>query len=152
MTTWIRMFMLARMAKETPAETRPVMSTNAPSRSDKSTERAGALVSVVHLALDFGDRGSATAHSLVQDARGELRTAVDTGIDAVEALVKGLFRFSKRVTARVDELAGELTATSDRTVAGVFRGLRDTTRAAAELTTTAVGAAVAPVERPSAQA
>ncbi len=112
----------------------------------------GALVSVVHLALDAGDRSASTALGLVQDARGELRTAVDSGIDAVEAIVRGAFRFSKRVTARVDELAGELTASSERTVAGVFRGLRDTTRAAAELTTTAVGAAVAPIERPTAQA
>ncbi len=143
--------MLARMAKDTPVETRPIVTTPTSRPTDKP-ERAGALVGVVHLALDAGDRTASTALGVVNDARGELRAAVDAGLDAAEALVRGAFRFGKRVTARVDELAAELTASGERTVAGVFRGLRDTTRAAAELTTTAVGAAVAPVERPAAQA
>ncbi|MCB9564639.1 MAG: hypothetical protein H6709_16855 [Kofleriaceae bacterium] len=128
------------MAKETTATERPAMNTR--TSDPKSPERAGAVISIVNLALDVGDRGSATAHSLVQDARGELRTAVDTGIDATEAVVRGLFRFAKRITARVDDLAGELTSASERTVAGLVGGLRDTTRAAGELASTAADAVV----------
>ena len=80
-----------------------------------------------------------------------IRTATDTGIDAVEALVRGLFRIGKRTTARIDEFAADLIGAGERTAAGVFKGLRDTTRAAGELATTAAGAIIGS-DRPAAQA
>ncbi len=135
------------MANETPKTTTTVTPKNL------ELPKAGALVSVAQFALDAGDRTSSTAFGLVNDVRGELRTAVDTGIDAFENVVRGLFRVSKRLTARVDELAADLSGAGEKTVAGVIRGLRDTTRAAGELAATAANAVVGTGEgRPTAQA
>jgi hypothetical protein len=115
----------------------------------------GAILSVVTFTLDASDRGAQTAFGLVQDVRGEIRTAVDGSIDALENVVRGFFRIGKRATARIDELASELTAAGERTLSGVIRGLKETTRAAGELASTAAAAALAGekvAERPSAQA
>jgi len=147
------------MSANDPSKSRPASSDDAARRptvsktleSTKSAEKTGALIGIVNLSLDAGDKGATTAFGLAQDVRGELRTAVDTSLDAIENVVKGFFRIGKRVTARVDELAGELTTAGERTVSGVFRGLRDTTRAAGELASTA-GAAVIGGDRPTAQA
>jgi hypothetical protein len=122
----------------------------APTRLENTPKSAGALVSVVTFTLDAGDRGAQTAFALAQDVRGELRQAVDGSIDAVENLVRAFFRVGKRITARVDELSAELTSAGERTTAGIFRGLKDTTRAAGELASTAAAAAIAG-ERPAAQ-
>jgi len=121
------------------------------SNDSKPADRGGALFGIVSLAIDAGDKSSATALGLVQDVRGELRVATDAGIDAVENVVRGVFRVGKRATARIDELATELLGAGERTAAGIFRGLRDTARAAGDLATTATGAALAG-ERPVAQA
>ena len=118
-------------------------STTPPRSTDNKADRAGALIGIVTLAIDAGDRSSATALGLVQDVRGELRVAADAGIDAVENIVRGIFRVGKRATARVDELAIELLGAGERTAAGIFRGLRDTARAAGDLATTATSAALA---------
>ncbi len=92
--------------------------------------------------------------ALVQDVRGELRTAVDAGLDTAENVVRGMFRIGKRITARVDELSLELTTASEKTVAGLLRSLRETTRAANELATAATGAVIGAgnSDRPAAQA
>ena len=111
-------------------------------RLDAKAEKTGLLVGVATLAIDAGDRSSSTAIGLAQDVRGELRVAVDGGLDAIESVVRGGFRLAKRATARIDELATELLGAGERTAAGVFRGLRDTTRAAGELATTAAGAVI----------
>jgi len=106
------------------------------------TKPTGALVSIATFAVDAGDRSATTVFSVFNDVRGELRTAVDGGIDAAENIVRAVFRVSKKVTQRVDELSAELTSAGERTVAGLFRGLRETTRAAGELASTAAGAAI----------
>lgn len=139
----------SRPAPSDDAARRPTVSKNL--ESTKPATPTGALIGFVNLSLDAGDKGASTAFGLAQDVRGELRTAVDTSLDAIENVVKGFFRIGKRLTARVDELAGELTSAGERTVAGVFKGLKDTTRAAGELASTA-GAAVIGGDRPAAQA
>lgn len=127
--------------------------TKAPTSSPRNLDvpRSGALVSVANFAIDTGDKGAQTAFALAGDVRGELRTAVDTSIDAFENVVRSLFRIGKRVVARVDELAADVTGAGEKTVAGVVRGLRETTRAAGELASTAAGAVIGS-ERPTAQA
>jgi len=132
------------MANEKPT------TTTLPRTTDKS-ERSGVLLSFAALAIDTTDKGTSAAVGLAQDVRSELRTATDTAIDAVESLVRGLFRVGKRTTARVDEFAADLIGAGERTAAGVFKGLRDTTRAAGELATTAAGAIIGS-DRPAAQA
>lgn len=116
-------------------ERKPIMATIV-------SKPTGALVGVATFAIDTTDRGAQTVFGLVHDVRGEIRTAVDSGIDAAEKVVAGLFRVGKRATARVDELVAEVTTAGEKTVAGVVRGLRDTTRAAGELASTAAGAVI----------
>jgi len=114
-----------------------------PNVTTSTTPPRGALVSIATTAIDVGDRSAQTVFGLIHDVRGELRTAVDQSLDAAENVFRGMFRVGKRVTARVDELAAELTASSERAVGSVIRGLRDTTRAAGELAATATAAAIA---------
>lgn len=116
--------------------------TTSPSKSFDSQKTPGALVSIATFAVDAGDRTATTAFTVINDVRGELRTAVDSGLDTIENVVRGFFRIGKKLTQRVDELAAELTSAGERTAAGVFRGIRETTRAAGELASTAAGAVV----------
>jgi hypothetical protein len=132
-------------------DSKPTLPSTTTRGSDKG-EKAGLFVGIATLAIDAGDKSSSTAIGLAQDVRGELRVAVDAGIDAVEQIVRGAFRLSKRATARIDELATELLGAGERTSAGVFRGLRDTTRAAGELATTAATAVIGGDKAPVAQA
>jgi len=132
------------MANET---TKPSISSSTRTFDGKA-EKTGLFVGIATLAIDAGDKSSSTAIGLAQDVRGELRVAVDAGIDALEQIVRGAFRLSKRATARIDDLATELLGAGERTSAGVFRGLRDTTKAAGELATTAAGAVIGG-EKPS---
>src|SRR2546423_12517417 len=112
-----------------------------PSRIDPK-EKTGLFVSVASLAIDAGEKTSSTAIGFAQDVRAELRTVGDSAIDAIENIVRGIFRVSKRATARLDDVAAELLGASERTAAGAFRGLRDTTRAAGELAHAAAGAGI----------
>jgi hypothetical protein len=99
-------------------------------------------VSIATFAVDAGDRSASTAISVINDVRGELRAAADNSLDALENVVRAFFRVGKKLTQRTDELAAELTSAGERTVSTVFRGLRETTRAAGELASTAAGAVV----------
>jgi hypothetical protein len=116
--------------------------TTSPARTLDSQKTPGALVSIATFAVDAGDRSATTVFTVINDVRGELRTAVDTGIDALENVVRGVFRVSKKLTQRIDELSADLTSAGERTAAGVFKGLRETARAAGELASTAANAAV----------
>ena len=108
--------------------------TTAPTRTD---ERTGVLPSVVYLAIDVADRGSATALALLQDARTELRAGVDGGIELAENVSKALFRLARKAALRIDEVSAETLTAVERTVSGVARSARDTVRAAAQVTATA---------------
>lgn len=47
-----------------------------------------------------------TAIAVLHDARTELRTAADHGVELAEKLTGGLFRFVKKLNARLDESSG----------------------------------------------
>jgi hypothetical protein len=113
-----------------------------PARSLDSKDKTGLFVGVATLAIDTGDKSTSTAIGLANDVRGELRVITDASIDALENIVRGVFRLTKRATARIDELAVELLGAGEKTARGVFGGLRDTTRAAGELATTAANAVI----------
>jgi hypothetical protein len=99
--------------------------------------RSGFVPAVVHLALDVADRGQSTAVSVLQDARTELRSAVDSGIDLAEKLVAGALRFARASVTRVDLASAEALTGVERVLGGAVKNARETTRAAAELATTA---------------
>src|SRR5512140_564874 len=101
------------MANDKPERTEPAPNTDSPRRTTVSTptrtidgknDKGGLIVGIATLAIDVTDRSTTTAIGLANDARGELRSVADTSIDAIENVVRGIFRLSKRATARFDEL------------------------------------------------
>ena len=116
-----------------------IETTPAPAASSSlaRTERTGLLPGVVHLALDVADRGQSTAVALLQDVRIELRGAVEGGVDLAEKVAAAVVRVARKGIARVDEASAEALAGVGQVLAGAVHSARETTRAAAELATTA---------------
>src|SRR5258706_16025105 len=86
-------------------------------------ERSGVLPGVVFLALDVAERGQSTAIAAINDARVELRTAVDSGIELAEKLAAGAFRLTRKVVQKVDDVSAE-------TLGGVERFLSSAVKSA----------------------
>lgn len=105
--------------------------------SDQKLDRSGFLPGVAHYALDVADRGQSTVIALLGDARTELRTAVDHAIELAEKVSQSGFRFARKLTARVDDAANEGLAGAERLLAGTLKQVRETTKAAQELATSA---------------
>ena len=57
-----------------------------------------------------------TAIAVLHDARSELRTAADSSIELAEKLTGGLFRFVRKLNARVDERSGAVLDGVERTL------------------------------------
>lgn len=114
---------------------------------DSPSIRHGVLPGVVHLAIDVADKSQSTALAVLQDARVELRTAVDHGLELAEKLTAAAFRFSRKAVQRVDDAAAETLTGAERVLGSAVKSARETTVAAAQLATTAVAgvAASAPV-------
>lgn len=96
------------------------------------TDRTGFVPGVAHLALDVVDRGQSTVIAVLQDARIELRTLVDQGIDFAEKGSAGLFRFARKLAQRVDEGVGETLSNTEKLVGGAVKHARETTKSATE--------------------
>lgn len=103
----------------------------------KHTERAGVVPGVVSLALDVADRGQSTAVAVLQDARIELRTAIDNGIELAEKLAAGTIRFARKLVAKIDDAGNEALTGAERVLSGAVKSVRETTLAAGELAVTA---------------
>jgi hypothetical protein len=99
--------------------------------------RHGVLPGVVHLAIDVVEKGQSTAIAVLQDARIELRTAIDHGIEVAEKVSAAAFRFTRKAVQRVDEAANETLINAERVFGGAVKSARETTNAAAQLATTA---------------
>jgi hypothetical protein len=106
------------------------------------TERNGFVPGVAHLALDVVDRSQSTAIAVLQDARTELRSVVDSGIELAEKASAAMFRFAKKLTSRVDEGVADTLTGAEKLIGGAVKSARETTRAAQELAHTA-GAGIA---------
>jgi len=104
----------------------------------RTTDRPGFVPGVTHLALDVVDRGQSTFIAVLQDARIELRTLVDGGIDFAEKGAAGLFRFARKLTQRVDEGVGETLSSTERVVGGAVKSARETAKAATDTANTAL--------------
>ena len=120
--------------KETPMATPKI---------ETATPRHGVLPGVVHLAIDVADKGQSTAFAVLQDARIELRTAVDHGIELVEKATAAAFRFTRKVVQRLDEASNETLTGAERVLGSAVKSARETTNAAAQLATTAVSGVTA---------
>jgi len=115
---------------------RTVMSTK------MDTKNAGLVPGAVYLALDVADKGNSTAIGLLQDVRGELRTAVDSSIDFAENISRAFFRLGRKAAQRVDEAVAETLSTTEKLLSGAVRTARDTTKAATDVVTTATSGVV----------
>ena len=105
----------------------------------RTTDRAAGFVpGLANLALDVADRGQSTVIAVLQDARGELRTVVENGIDFAEKGVASLFRFARSLTKRVDDGVSETLTGAERLLGNAVKSARDTTKAAAETANTAI--------------
>ena len=115
----------------------------ATTKSEISNGRHGILPGVVHLALDVADKSQSTALAVLQDARVEIRTAVDHGIELAEKLSAAAFRFSRKAVQRIDEASNETLVGAEKLLGGAVKTARDTTNAASQLATTAVNGVTA---------
>jgi hypothetical protein len=113
----------------------PVMAT----QKSESRITTGIVPGVANLALDVVDRSQSTTIALLQDARTELRTVVDSGIELAEKTTSALFRFARKLTQRIDEGVAETLAGTERLIGGAVKTARDTTRLATDLAQTVVG-------------
>jgi len=101
--------------------------------------KENAITSVVHLALDVADRGQSTAIAVLHDARIELRTALDGGLDYAEKLATGALRFSRKLVQKIDDTGSSALAGAERALATAVKTVRETTHAtAAKLASTPV--------------
>jgi hypothetical protein len=87
-----------------------------------------AASTVVHLALDVADKSQSTAIAILQDARTELRTAVDNGLELAEKLAAGTLRFAKKVVSKLDDAANQALAGTERALATAVKTARETKR------------------------
>ena len=124
------------MANPNPTPKTDSIPTPSLSKTER-TERTGILPGVVHLALDVADRGQSTAIAVLQDARAELRAAVESGVEYAEKLAASAFRFARKGIQRVDDAGAEALSGVGNVLSGAVRSARETTRAATELATTA---------------
>lgn len=108
----------------------------------ESRSNTGVVPGVAHLALDVADRSQSTAIAILQDARTELRTVVETGIELAEKATASLFRFAKKLTSRIDEGVGETLSNAEKLLSGAVKSARETTRVTTELAHS-VGAGIA---------
>jgi hypothetical protein len=121
----------------------PTMTNMTSPKIETATTRYGVLPGLVHLAVDVADKGQSTALAVLQDARIELRTAVDHGIELAEKVTAAAFRFTRKAVQRVDEAAGETLTGAERVLGGAVKTVRETTNAAAQLANTAVSGVTA---------
>ncbi len=109
----------------------------------ETSSRHGVLPGVVHLALDVAEKGQSTAIAVLQDARIELRIAIDHGIELVEKASAAAFRFTRKAVQRIDDASNETLIGTERMFGGVIKSARETTAAAAQLANTAVSGVTA---------
>jgi hypothetical protein len=105
------------------------MAAKTETKSESKPETSLAATStVVHLALDAADKSQSTAIAILQDARTELRTAVDGGLELAEKLAAGALRFAKKVVAKLDDTAKDGLAGAERALATAVKTARETKR------------------------
>ena len=105
----------------------------------------GFVPGVAHLALDVAERTESTALAVLQDARSELRAVVEGGIELAEKTAASVFRLARKVTARIDDGVAQTLTGAEQLLNGGIKSLRETTRAANEVATTAVAGLAGPV-------
>ncbi len=79
---------------------------------------------VVHLALDVADRGQHTVVAVLQDARMELRSAIDNGLELAEKLAAGTLRFARKLVQKVDDAGFDALVGAEHAIATAVQSAR----------------------------
>src|SRR5437764_13183417 len=90
-------------------------------KTETPIARYGVLPGVVHLAIDVADKSQSTAIAVLQDARLELRAAIEQGIELAEKVTAAGFRFARKAVQRFDEAAGETLSGAERVLGGAVK-------------------------------
>jgi hypothetical protein len=122
--------------------TKTESTTTTPTPSFRNGVPAGFVPNVANLALDVVDRGQSTAIAVLQDARTELRTFVESGIDFAEKGASAFFRFARSLTKRLDDSAAETLTSTEKLIGGAVKSARETTKSATETANTALSGVV----------
>ena len=107
-------------------------------KSELTTTTKSDAPRAISLALDVAARGQSTAVAVLQDARIELRAAVDGTIDLAEKVAAGTVRFARKLVQKVDETASDALKGTERALAETIENARETARAGRELAERAV--------------
>jgi uncharacterized phage infection (PIP) family protein YhgE len=107
------------------------------SLAPRSTEQTDSP-RVIYLALDVAERGQSTAVAVLQDARTELRAAVDGSIDLAEKFTAGALRFARKLVQKLDDTASDALKGSERALHETIENARETARAGRQLAERAV--------------
>jgi hypothetical protein len=121
-----------------PAMATKLETTTTPTFTRTDGARAGFVPGVANLALDVAERAESTVIAVLQDARGELRTFVENGIELAEKTASQAFRFARTLTKRVDDAAAEALSSTERLLGNAVKSARDTTKAATETANSAI--------------
>jgi len=89
--------------------------------------------SVLHLALDVADRGQHTAVAVLQDARIELRSAIDSGLELAEKLAAGGLRFARKLVQKLDDAGNDALVGAEKALTTAVQTARES-QSAGELT------------------
>lgn len=114
------------------------MATKIEKKSELTTTTKSDAPRAINLALDVAARGQSTAVAVLQDARIELRAAVDGTIDLAEKVAAGTVRFARKLVQKVDETASDALKGAERALAETIEDARETARAGRELAERAV--------------
>ena len=93
---------------------------------------------VIYLALDVAERGQSTVVAVLQDARAEVRTAVDGTIDLAEKLATGAIRFARKFVQKIDDATSDALKGTERALHHTIENARETARVGRELAGRAV--------------
>ena len=96
------------------------------SKSELKVEKTSEPTSLVHLALDAANRGQSTAVAVLQDARVEVRTAIENGIELAEKLSAGALRFARKLVTKIDEASNDALTGAERALSSAVDKAKET--------------------------
>ena len=106
------------------------MSTTQPKSFAVVRPLAAAVPGAFDLALDAVDRGQATVIAVLQDARTEMRAAVDGGLELAEKLATGALRFARTTAQRLDDVSNDALQGAQKAISEAVARARESSRAA----------------------
>lgn len=130
------------------------MQSDSKSRSnngDMSGASANVIPSWIRFGANVADAGVTALFGVAQDFRTEAKSAVGASIDCAEELAKGVVRFGRKVTDRIDVFGQAALGSGETAVGATLQAAQATGDEAAQLVGRAA-TAITGESRPAAQA